>query len=176
MAIISAYTIIRGLALFHLALAVFFLKSPQTIADQNVVFILGEAMRLPTPREFSKPSPVTAIVAVLFAFLGLTDLTAVSLPEELADTYWGTQTPVRLSFLFILTGYTYLFKEGGLLASRGAAYTVNAGDYLKNSMVFTWGFLELSAWFWVFVTLRDERRQRGIRLLQKRKAEHALYN
>ncbi|KAF2015838.1 hypothetical protein BU24DRAFT_422139 [Aaosphaeria arxii CBS 175.79] len=172
MAIFSATTIIRSLALFHVTLAVFFLKNPKIIASQNIVFVLGEAMQLPTPREFSTPSALTAFIAVLFAFLGIADLTTLSLPEEASELYWGVQTPVRLAFLFGITGYTYLFKEGGMFAARGRAYKYNAGDDLKNSLVFTWGFIEMAAWFWVFVTIRDERRQRAARLIEKRKAEH----
>ncbi|PSN65366.1 hypothetical protein BS50DRAFT_575399 [Corynespora cassiicola Philippines] len=171
MAVVSAYFIIRSLALFHITLAVFFLKSPETIASQNIVFMMGQSMKLPTPNDFYKASATTGFIALLLAFLGVSDLTALSLPEEVADTYWGTQTPVRLAFLFGVTGYTYLFKQHGILASQGRDYTYNAGDNLKNSIVFTWGFLELSAWFWVFVTLRDERQQRNVRLMEKRKAE-----
>lgn len=88
---------------------------------------------------------------MLFAFLGLTDITALSLSEEVAESYWGTQTPVRLVFLFALTGYAYTFKEDGMFGRKGAAYVTNVGDDLKNSIVFTWGFLELAAWFWVRV-------------------------
>ncbi|KAF2683399.1 hypothetical protein K458DRAFT_418996 [Lentithecium fluviatile CBS 122367] len=172
MALISAYTIIRSMALFHITLAFFFLRNPKMIADQNIVFLMGESMQLPTPREFSKPSATTAFIAVLLAFLGVSDLTSLSLSDELAESYWGTQTPVRLTFLFAVTGYSYLFKDGGVLANSGRKYTVNAGDHLKNSIVFTWGFLELAALFWVFITLRDERRQRAQRLIEKRKAEH----
>ena len=46
MAIISAYTIIRALALFHITLAVFVLRNPRMIAEQNIVFLMGEAMQL----------------------------------------------------------------------------------------------------------------------------------
>jgi hypothetical protein len=46
MAIVSAYTIIRALALFHVTLAVFALRNPRMIAEQNMVFLLGEAMQL----------------------------------------------------------------------------------------------------------------------------------
>ncbi|KAF2255258.1 hypothetical protein BU26DRAFT_153164 [Trematosphaeria pertusa] len=172
MAIVSAYTIIRTLSLFHITLAALILKDPKLVADQNIVFLLGQSMQLPTPREFSKPSATTAFIAVLLAFLGLSDLTSLSLSDELAESYWGTQTPVRLAFLFVVTGYTYTFKEGGMLSSKGHAYAPGAGDHLKNSIVFTWGFLELAAWFWVFITLRDERRQRAMRLIEQRKAEH----
>ncbi|KAF1996037.1 hypothetical protein P154DRAFT_556496, partial [Amniculicola lignicola CBS 123094] len=171
MAIVSAYTIIRGLALFHLTLGVLFLRNPKMIADQNIVFVLGEAMKLPTPRDFNKPSAASAFIALLFAFLGISDLTALSLSDEVAEQYWGTQTPVRISFLFGVTGYAYLFREGGMFANSGRHYKPSVGDGLKNSIVFTWGFIELAAWFWVFITIRDERRQRTIRLIQKRQKE-----
>ena len=46
MAVVSAYFIIRSLALFHITLAVFFLKSPETIASQNIVFMMGQSMKL----------------------------------------------------------------------------------------------------------------------------------
>ena len=46
MALISAFNVIRGLASFHLLLAFFFLTAPQKIAEQNVVFLLGESMRI----------------------------------------------------------------------------------------------------------------------------------
>lgn len=46
MAIISATSIIRSLSIFHLTAAYFLLTSPATIADQNLVFILGAAMDL----------------------------------------------------------------------------------------------------------------------------------
>lgn len=46
MAIISAFTLIRAISLFHITAAYLFLTAPKVIADQNVVFILGESMRL----------------------------------------------------------------------------------------------------------------------------------
>ncbi len=85
----------------------------------------------------------------MLALLGISDLTAVSLPDEIALPFWGSQTPVRLVFLFAVTGYTYLFKQGGVLAAKGAAYQITVGDGLKNSLVFSWGFFELAMWYWV---------------------------
>jgi hypothetical protein len=46
MALISGATIITSLSLFHITLAFFFLTSPASIADQTLVFIIGEAMGL----------------------------------------------------------------------------------------------------------------------------------
>lgn len=65
--------------------------------------------------------------------------------EEAVEAHWGTQTPVRLAFLFGLTGYAYAFKPGGILGSSARG----AGDHLKNSVVFAFGFIELTVWFWV---------------------------
>jgi|TARA_R110002003_G_scaffold110_11_gene9329 cyanate permease len=93
--------------------------------------------------------------------------------EELSDEYWGAQTPVRLLFLFVLTAYTYTFKKGGMLAARSTEYMMDAGTTLNNSIVFTWGFLEMAAWFWVFVTLREERREKARKIVEKRQAEAA---
>jgi hypothetical protein len=81
-----------------------------------------------------------------------------------------------------------LFKEGGMFAPRGIDYRYITGAGLNNSIVFTWGFLEMSAWFWVcpeakrledldtdsgqvFVTLREERREKARKLIEKRQAE-----
>ncbi|KAF2658291.1 hypothetical protein K491DRAFT_593241 [Lophiostoma macrostomum CBS 122681] len=173
MAIISAFTIIRSVSLFHIMLGYFFLTNPRFILDQNIVFILGEAMQLPTPTGFTKPSASTSFLGLIFAFLGLSDLTSVSLPSELSTTYWGTQVPVRLTFLFGITGYTYLFKPGGAFGTQSPSqkYMFSGSDDLKNALVFTWGFLELAIWFWVFITLRDERREAGRKVMERRKAE-----
>lgn len=46
MAILSAYTLIRALSLFHITLAVFLLRDPRVVAEQNIVFLMGEAMQL----------------------------------------------------------------------------------------------------------------------------------
>ena len=44
MALISARTILTSVSLFHLTLAFFFLTNPGTIADQAIVYVIGEAM------------------------------------------------------------------------------------------------------------------------------------
>lgn len=65
MALINAGTIIRSICLFHITLGFFFLTSPHTVADQTLVFIMGEAMGLvrcilsspnTPPTNFSSPT------------------------------------------------------------------------------------------------------------------------
>ncbi len=46
MALLSVFTIIRAVSLFHLTAAFLFLTNPRAIADQNVIFVLGEAIRV----------------------------------------------------------------------------------------------------------------------------------
>ncbi|KAF2757035.1 hypothetical protein EJ05DRAFT_52727 [Pseudovirgaria hyperparasitica] len=149
MAIFTSSTIIRLTSILHLTIAYYLLVSPKTVADQNFVYMLGEAMGIPQVTAFNKASPVTALLAVLFAFLGLSDFVAASINEEASVAYWSAQTPVRLIFLFIISGYTYLFKRGGILSAKGVSYRAGAGDELKNSVVFGWAFVEITAWFWV---------------------------
>lgn len=65
MALISAKTILTSLCLFHVTLAFFFFNNPRSIADQALVYILGESMGmvsvfpaspLPSPLLFSGQS------------------------------------------------------------------------------------------------------------------------
>ncbi len=44
MAIISATTLLRTICVFHITVAYYLLTSPLTVADQNLVYILGAAM------------------------------------------------------------------------------------------------------------------------------------
>lgn len=133
-----------------------------------------------------KPSDASAFIAVILAFLGIADLTAASLTDLVALEYWLSNVPVRLTFLFALTAYSYLFKEGGML-NFGSTGKASAGENLQNGMVFSWAFFELVAWFWVrleshlnfqqltvpqiFSNLREERQNMARRILEQRKAE-----
>jgi Increased loss of mitochondrial DNA protein 1 len=42
-------------------------------------------------------------------------------------------------------------------------------DPLKNSLVFSWAFIEIAIWFWIYTNLRDERGAAAQRILLKRK-------
>ncbi len=146
MAILSAQTLLRTLTLFHLTLAYYLLTSPATIASQNLVYVLGAAMEIPEPpTSLSTPSPASTLAALFLALLALSDLTSSGLPEEVGSHYWSNQAPVRLAFFFAVTGYSYAAKPGGLLGGKAG----RGGEVLCNSVVFTWGFLEMLLWFWV---------------------------
>lgn len=91
-----------------------------------------------------KTSEASAFIAVLLTFFGLSDLTAASLDALPALEYWLANVPVRLTVLFGVTAYSWLFSEGGYLGP-----TLGAGRHLCNSWVFTFAFMELMIWYWV---------------------------
>ena len=176
MAIVSATTLLRTISVFHITLAYYLLTSPLTVADQNLVYILGAAMDIvcliasnsdhwppstnhPTqpsaPSALSKPSPALALASLIFALLGVSDLTATNLHEEISSFYWSSQAPIRFAFFLGISAYSFLWKPaGGALSELGGARkgirkAGGIGSLLCNSVVFTWGFVEMLVWFWV---------------------------
>jgi hypothetical protein len=88
-------------------------------------------------------------------------------------------------FSFALTLYTFLFNSSSPLYStaqtRGrmahpSAHVHNpsyrpsawGGDGLKNRVFFTFMFVEMVSWFWIWVTLREERTALQSKKLRRR--------
>ncbi|GAB1317399.1 Increased loss of mitochondrial DNA protein 1 [Madurella fahalii] len=186
MALISAKTIITSLSLFHITLGFFFLTNPGTVADQPVVYLLGESMGLPHSRSFEAPSPALGFLAVVLGILGICDVVTLSLPDEISLVHhWGMQAPLRLTITFFLTLYSFFFSASSPLfytddpssppsgssarfthpsahhAAHNPAYIPSGwgGDALKNRVFFSFMFVETISWFWVWVTLQEERRE-----------------
>lgn len=116
---------------------------------------------------FDKPTGITAFLALVLGLVGLSDFTAASMTENVALEYWGSQIPIRLIYFFVITAYTYLFKNDGL-TKLGKSYKPNVGDHLKNGLIFSWGFVEILMWFWIYLGVREDRRQAAVRTLQER--------
>ncbi|KAH9897386.1 increased loss of mitochondrial DNA protein 1 [Xylariomycetidae sp. FL2044] len=191
MALISAKTILTSLSFFHMTLAYFFFTNPNAIADQTLVYVLGEAMGMPNTNFLSTPSPATSILAVILFVIGISDLITLSMPEEIwLVHYWGAQAPVRITLFLILTMYSFLSAPASLSRSRsagsagsssrfshpdapwvGSSYGSGSGaEGLRNRVFFTLAFLETLSWFWAWVTIREEasafagkKRRRGSR-------------
>lgn len=73
---------------------------------------------------------------------------------------------MRLLFFFVVTFYSYVFKPGGVVFAgkefgKGGAKGKAGWDDLKNSLVFTWGFVEMLVWFWVSDAYASLRTQLG---------------
>ncbi|KAI0466957.1 increased loss of mitochondrial DNA protein 1 [Xylaria cf. heliscus] len=158
MALISASTILTSLCLFHVTLAYFFYTSPHTIADQALVWVLGEAMGMPQTQYFSTPSPTSSFLAVVLFFVGLSDLMTLSMPEEIwLIHYWGSQAPARIVVFGCLTLFTYLAAPSTSPHHYSTGYgTASGSEGLCNRVFFAFTFLEFLSWFWAWVTLREE--------------------
>ncbi len=59
MGLFSAFTLIRAISLFHITIAYFFLTAPKMVADQNVVYMLGESLRLVSLASYVVPIVLT---------------------------------------------------------------------------------------------------------------------
>ncbi|KAL7809684.1 increased loss of mitochondrial DNA protein 1 [Trichoderma aethiopicum] len=171
MALISSTTIITSVSLFHLTLAYFFLFKPKTVQDQALVFVLGESMNIPAVRGFDVPSPALALLAVVLGFSGISDLVSLSMPEEFSALYyWGTQAPLRFFLSMVMVAYSYafgstspIFSSSTTSARRPAqafskhSASSSGADHLHNRLLFSFMFIEMMAWFWTWITLREER-------------------
>ncbi|RFU26711.1 hypothetical protein B7463_g9621, partial [Scytalidium lignicola] len=159
MGLFSAKTILTSLALFHITMGFFFLTSPGTIADQSLVLVLGDAMGLPEARSFEVKSDSLAFLAAVLLVFGISDLVAISLPDEIGQYHWGSQAPVRFIVFFGLVVYSYSFSSSSPLYESSTYRASSWGEGLKNRVLFSWAFLEMITWFWAYTTLREERRE-----------------
>ncbi|KAL0467971.1 increased loss of mitochondrial DNA protein 1 [Neurospora intermedia] len=197
MGLLSAKTILTSICLFHITLAFFFVTNPATIADQGVVWLMGEAMGLPHSRHFDTQSPTAAFLGIVLGLWGLTDLVSLSMPEEISLIHhWGSQVPLRLTCSFFLTLYSFFFSassplydsatpsggkfshpttsssfEGQYAAKEVAGDWGWGGDALKNRVFFTFMFVETFSWFWVYLTLKEEQVDILKRAAQRREKE-----
>ncbi|KAI0872010.1 increased loss of mitochondrial DNA protein 1 [Hypoxylon argillaceum] len=176
MALISAGTILTSLCLFHVTLAYFFFTNPHTIADQAMVWVLGEVMGMPPTQYFSTPSPTSSFLAVILFLVGLSDLTTLSMPEEIwLVHYWGAQAPARIVVFGCLTLFTYIAAPSSsspphILATYG---TGSGSEGLCNRVFFAFTFLEFLSWFWAWVTLREEAAAFAARKQRRRSSSYA---
>ena len=70
----------------------------------------------------------------------------------------------------VIVFYTYFLGPSSVFyksfqrtpsAGSSSSYTASSwgGDALKNRVFFTFMFLEMISWFWIWVTLREERHE-----------------
>ena len=82
------------------------------------------------------------------------------------ESHFFTVAPIRFMFSMCLVFYSYVFGPSGPFgtflpgSSRRPAILGGSGsatDGLKNRVIFTFMSIEMVAWFWLWVTLREER-------------------
>lgn len=127
----------------------------------------------PYKRSFENQSPPLAFLAAVLFLLGISDLASISKVDELTQLHWGAQAPIRLLIFFILTFYAFMFSKSSPIYATTSYVPSSWGEGLKNRVFFTWAFIEMIAWFWVYVTLREERKELSLRKQQKKSAEES---
>ncbi|CAK7210674.1 hypothetical protein SBRCBS47491_000855 [Sporothrix bragantina] len=169
MALISSRTILTSLSLFHITLGFFFLTNPVSVADQALVYVLGEATGMPHSRAFDAPSPALSFLGVVLATVGICDLVTLSLPDEVClGHYWGTQAPVRILLAVVCLLYSFFSSPSSRKDRRMHTAT------LQNRVFFAYMFTEAISWCWLWVTLREERAQLQARKASRRRSQ--VYN
>ncbi|EYE99498.1 uncharacterized protein EURHEDRAFT_490387 [Aspergillus ruber CBS 135680] len=188
MALLSSKTLIQGHALFLFLLAVYLTKSPNIIIESDLVFMLGELLHIDAAPSFSRPQSPFALCGILLVADALVDLvlitkiptineiiataeasryqSSVTTPgvmranpfvTRLATLYseiWTLLSASRFCLFFAVSFFVY--------QSNPVAWGVETGsglDQLKNRVVFTYGFMEMMFWLWIYLTLREERQE-----------------
>ncbi|KAL4961435.1 uncharacterized protein BDV14DRAFT_124407 [Aspergillus stella-maris] len=86
---------------------------------------------------------------------------------------WTLLSISRFCLFFAVSFFIYQSKPdawGGKGTSFGGADAdgaVSGLEHLKNRVVFTYGFMEMMFWFWVYITLREERQEVGTRFAER---------
>ncbi|KAL3455691.1 increased loss of mitochondrial DNA protein 1 [Aspergillus heterothallicus] len=135
------------------------------IPDINEILAMAEAARSQAPSSINGPSRIRSnpFIARL-----------ASLYSEI----WTLLSASRFCLFFAVSFFIYQSKPdawGVIGGSAGAgpaaarsgsslsfglesqAGELTGLDQLKNRVVFTYGFMEMMFWFWIFITLREER-------------------
>lgn len=80
----------------------------------------------------------------------------------------------RIAAFFGMATWVYVTKPAGTafgVVEDATGFGKRRGDGLRNGVVFVWCFVEMTAMGWVFVVLREERKERAKRVLEEREKE-----
>ncbi|KMK62999.1 hypothetical protein Y699_03829 [Aspergillus fumigatus Z5] len=150
MALLSSKTLIQAHALFLFVLAVYLTRSPSTVTNSDVVFMIGEVLQIDAAPSFSRPQSPFALCGILLIADALVDLIVIAkIPLSRPDA-WGV-------------GAGAARTTGGY----GSGEATSGLDQLKNRVVFTYGFMEMMFWLWIFITLREERQEIAARFVER---------
>ena len=128
----------------------------------------------PNVRTFDVPSAPLAMLAALLFTLGLSDLVAISQTPSVSLTHFAAQAPVRLMTFFSIALWSFSHSPKWFTYKAGAVKHHAWGEGLNNRVVFAFAFVEMVSWFWVWTTLREERRDFLLKeQAARRKAEDA---
>ncbi|KAJ5818335.1 hypothetical protein N7474_003926 [Penicillium riverlandense] len=206
MVLISSKTLIQAHAVLLLVIAGYLVKNPETITDSDLVFMLGESLKINFPSisspQQSNPFTFCAVLLFVEALIDLVLLSNIpfhealdealpfirplrntnlpsedlrvleTLPEYITKSltvYWNVWVAIsgcRFLVYGALAFFVYYGRGEYMLSSYTSAVATSGLNRLKHRVVFSFGFMEMMTWFWIFSTLRDERQERLTKLLE----------
>ncbi|PYH29723.1 uncharacterized protein BO87DRAFT_344258 [Aspergillus neoniger CBS 115656] len=94
---------------------------------------------------------------------------------SLYSEIWTLLSAARFCIFFAVSFFIYQSQPSawGMDAATGMGNYGTAGaatsglDQLKNRVVFTYGFMEMMFWLWIFITLREERQEAANRFVEQ---------
>lgn len=88
--------------------------------------------------------------------------------------YWNVWVSVAASRFSLYGGIAFFIYQGRdsfISGTLSGADAVEGLNRLKSRVVFTFCFMEMMTWFWIFATLRQERQERLTKLLEDAREE-----
>ncbi|MCJ1307900.1 hypothetical protein MMC25_001548 [Agyrium rufum] len=186
MSFLSAPNLIRATSSLNLYLAYLLHTSPATITSHPTVLLLSSSMDLEVPGSLLLPSPALSFAAAIIAMMSFADLSSTGLQEEIRAYYWGAQAPLRFFFFGCLSVWAYasgpmgkerVSKQGRDNLMIGKIRPTVSGSAemetgMNTGLVFTWGFVHMILYFWVYTKMRDEMRSIQIQKAKKKELEN----
>lgn len=77
----------------------------------------------------------------------------------------------RFSLYGGIAFFIYQGRDSLVVSVYGGSQAAEGLDRLKSRVVFTFCFMEMMTWFWIFATLRQERQERLTKLLEDARQE-----
>ncbi|RAH72687.1 uncharacterized protein BO66DRAFT_389663 [Aspergillus aculeatinus CBS 121060] len=122
-------------------------KIPQT----NEVLAMAEAARSQAPGSVAGAMRANPFMARL---------------GSLYSEVWTFLSATRFCVFFAVSFFVYQSQPSasGIMEDSGAA---SALTQLKNRAIFTFGFMEMMFWLWIFVTIREEKQAVASRFVER---------
>ncbi|KAE8152116.1 increased loss of mitochondrial DNA protein 1 [Aspergillus avenaceus] len=93
---------------------------------------------------------------------------------RLASLYseiWTILSAARFCLFFAVSFFIYQSAPSdwgaNVLEPAASSDSTSGLDQLKNRVIFTYGFMEMMFWLWIFLTLREERQEIAVRFTEQ---------
>ncbi len=200
MPILSSYILILTHSLTLFTTSYLLLTQPALLTNSSALWLLGESMHVrPSPQSFAIPSEPLAVISLLLAASGLTQLFFASglaslsykkedaagkgsLGEQAAvlrssQSTWMALSGIRVLFSGVLAMWIYLIhSERGIIVESENISGIKGIGLLANSIVFTAALCETFFWGYVWTVLKQEGTELAKSVMEGRENRQAVLN